>query len=61
MVPPPQLVDVQVTLHWLEVSRGSVDSTVAAAVAQCLRKVWTYYTNVLIILTDLTSSINKNI
>ncbi|XP_050354312.1 ribosome-releasing factor 2, mitochondrial isoform X2 [Nymphalis io] len=34
------LVDVQVTLHWLEVSRGSADATVTAAVAQCLRKVF---------------------
>ncbi|GBP32332.1 Ribosome-releasing factor 2, mitochondrial [Eumeta japonica] len=32
------LVDVQVTLHWLEIGRGTSDSVVSAAVAQCLRK-----------------------
>ncbi|CAH2094893.1 unnamed protein product [Euphydryas editha] len=42
------LVDVQVTLHWLEVSRGSADSTVAAAVAQCLRKVFSQAESVLL-------------
>lgn len=34
-----QMVDVQVTLHWLEVGRGTSDSVVSAAVVQCLRKV----------------------
>ncbi|CAG5004429.1 unnamed protein product [Parnassius apollo] len=32
------LVDVQVTLHWLEVGRGTSDSVITATVAQCLRK-----------------------
>ncbi|KPJ17034.1 Ribosome-releasing factor 2, mitochondrial [Papilio machaon] len=35
-----QLVDVQVTLHWLELGRGTSDSVVGAAVVQCLRKVF---------------------
>lgn len=35
-----QMVDVQVTLHWLEVGRGTSDSVVSAAVVQCLRKVF---------------------
>ncbi|XP_045776474.1 ribosome-releasing factor 2, mitochondrial [Maniola jurtina] len=34
------LVDVQVTLHWFEVGRGTSDSVVAATVTQCLRKVF---------------------
>nr|XP_026486693.1 ribosome-releasing factor 2, mitochondrial [Vanessa tameamea] len=42
------LVDVQVTLHWLEVSRGSADAAVTAAVAQCLRKVFTEAESVLL-------------
>ncbi|XP_048486209.1 ribosome-releasing factor 2, mitochondrial isoform X1 [Plutella xylostella] len=35
-----KMVDVQVTLHWLEVGRGTSDSVVSAAVVQCLRKVF---------------------
>ncbi|CAH0594497.1 unnamed protein product [Chrysodeixis includens] len=34
------MVDVQVTLHWFEVGRGTSDSVITAAVAQCLRKVF---------------------
>ncbi|XP_072929638.1 ribosome-releasing factor 2, mitochondrial isoform X2 [Epargyreus clarus] len=35
-----QLVEVQVTLHWFEVGRGTSESVVAATVVQCLRKVF---------------------
>ncbi|KAJ8723636.1 hypothetical protein PYW07_007616 [Mythimna separata] len=34
------VVDVQVTLHWFELGRGTSDSVVTATVAQCLRKVF---------------------
>ncbi|RVE54549.1 hypothetical protein evm_000670 [Chilo suppressalis] len=34
------LVDVQVTLHWFEVGRGTSDSVITATAAQCLRKVF---------------------
>ncbi|XP_075983311.1 mitochondrial ribosome recycling factor 2 [Anticarsia gemmatalis] len=34
------VVDVQVTLHWFEIGRGTSDSVVTAGVAQCLRKVF---------------------
>ncbi|CAH2044827.1 unnamed protein product, partial [Iphiclides podalirius] len=34
------LVDVQVTLHWLEVGRGTSDSVLASSVVHCLRKVF---------------------
>ncbi|KPI92112.1 Ribosome-releasing factor 2, mitochondrial [Papilio xuthus] len=34
------LVDVQVTLHWLELGRGTSDSVLGAGVVQCLRKVF---------------------
>ncbi|XP_063831183.1 ribosome-releasing factor 2, mitochondrial [Ostrinia nubilalis] len=34
------LVDVQVTLHWLEVTRSTSDSVLGATVVQCLRKVF---------------------
>ncbi|XP_050664010.1 ribosome-releasing factor 2, mitochondrial [Leptidea sinapis] len=34
------VVDVQVTLHWFEVGRGTSDSTVSSAVVHCLRKVF---------------------
>ncbi|CAB3249526.1 unnamed protein product [Arctia plantaginis] len=34
------VVDVQVTLHWFEMGRGTSDSVVTATVAQCLRKVF---------------------
>ncbi|XP_013135798.1 PREDICTED: ribosome-releasing factor 2, mitochondrial [Papilio polytes] len=34
------LVDVQVTLHWLELGRGTSDSALGAAAVQCLRKVF---------------------
>ncbi|XP_068619121.1 ribosome-releasing factor 2, mitochondrial [Battus philenor] len=34
------LVDVQVTLHWLELGRGTSESVVTATVVQCLRKVF---------------------
>ncbi|KAH9642291.1 hypothetical protein HF086_009655 [Spodoptera exigua] len=33
------VVDVQVTLHWFELGRGTSDSVITATVAQCLRKV----------------------
>ncbi|KAF9412423.1 hypothetical protein HW555_009092 [Spodoptera exigua] len=34
------VVDVQVTLHWFELGRGTSDSVITATVAQCLRKVF---------------------
>ncbi|KAL0868852.1 hypothetical protein ABMA27_007201 [Loxostege sticticalis] len=34
------LVDVQVTLHWLEVTRSTSESVLTATVVQCLRKVF---------------------
>ncbi|CAF4866714.1 unnamed protein product [Pieris macdunnoughi] len=34
------LVDVQATLHWLEVGRGTADTAVSAAAVQCLRKIF---------------------
>ncbi|CAK1547506.1 unnamed protein product [Leptosia nina] len=34
------VVDVQATLHWLEVGRGTSDTAVTAATVQCLRKVF---------------------
>ncbi|XP_047994205.1 ribosome-releasing factor 2, mitochondrial [Leguminivora glycinivorella] len=34
------MMDVQVTLHWFESTRGTSDSVVAATVVQCLRKVF---------------------
>ncbi|XP_045502415.1 ribosome-releasing factor 2, mitochondrial [Colias croceus] len=34
------VVDVQATLHWLEVGKGTSDTTVTAATVQCLRKVF---------------------
>nr|XP_049704652.1 ribosome-releasing factor 2, mitochondrial [Helicoverpa armigera] len=34
------VVDVRVTLHWFEYGRGTSDSVITAAVAQCLRKVF---------------------
>ncbi|CAH0728658.1 unnamed protein product, partial [Brenthis ino] len=42
------LVDVQVTLHWFEVGRGTSDSVVAATVSQCLRKVFVEAESVLL-------------
>ncbi|KAJ0173441.1 hypothetical protein K1T71_010590 [Dendrolimus kikuchii] len=34
------MVDIQVTLHWFEVGRGTSDSVVTATMAQCLRKIF---------------------
>lgn len=33
------VIDVRVTLHWLEIGRGTSDSILTATVAQCLKKI----------------------
>ncbi|XP_049878127.1 ribosome-releasing factor 2, mitochondrial [Pectinophora gossypiella] len=42
------MLDVQVTLHWFEVGRGTSDSVIAATVVQCLRKVFEQAESVLL-------------
>ncbi|XP_032521340.2 ribosome-releasing factor 2, mitochondrial [Danaus plexippus] len=42
------LVDTQVTLHWLEVGRGTSESVVSATVSQCLRRVFSSAGSVLL-------------